>query len=57
MSRAFMYVNIFWVVMPSYAIISAWGAGNSILKNDRLNICGIGGDRKDGHKNLGEKLI
>jgi len=57
LSRAFMYVNVFWVVMPSYAIISSWGAGNSILKNDRLNICGNGEDRKDGHKNLGAKLI
>jgi len=25
LSRAFMYVNIFWAVMPSYVIISSWG--------------------------------
>ena len=31
LARAFMYVNVFWVIMPSYAIISVWNNPNKIM--------------------------
>jgi len=30
-ARAFMYVNVFWTVMPSYAIVYTWNNRNKIL--------------------------